>query len=83
MVLSSAFSSSWRTIFPSPLSEILALRHTIPTFLAGWAPNFLFGALGIYLLVKVAKESPFKPAIWLTEAIDAVQQKWKGLFEDV
>jgi len=64
-------------------SEILALGHTIPTFLAGWAPNFLFGILGIYLLVKAAKESPFKPAVWLTEAIDIVQQKWKGLFEDV
>ena len=63
-------------------SQILALRHTIPTFLAGWAPNLLFGALGIYLLVKVASESPFKPAIWLTEAIDDVQRKWRGLFED-
>jgi lipopolysaccharide export system permease protein len=64
------------------ISEILALRHTIPTFWAGWAPNILFGGLGIYLLVKVAKESPFKPAVWLTETIDAVEKKWKGLFED-
>jgi len=64
-------------------SEILALRQTLPVFLAGWAPNFLFGGLGIYLLIKAANESPFKPLVWLTEGIDAVQQKWKGLFDDV
>ena len=64
-------------------SEILALRHTIPAFLAGWSPNLLFGGLGIYLLIKTAKESPFKPSIWLNEAIDAIQRKWRGLVEDV
>jgi hypothetical protein len=64
-------------------SEILALRHTIPSFLAGWAPNLIFGGLGIYLLVKTAKESPFKPVVWLTGAIDLMQRKWKGLFENV
>jgi lipopolysaccharide export system permease protein len=64
-------------------SEILALRHTIPPYLAGWAPNVIFGGLGIYLLIKTAKESPFKPVVWLTEAFDFIQRKWKGLFEDV
>jgi hypothetical protein len=64
-------------------SEILAVRHTIPAFLAGWAPNLLFGGLGIYLLIKTAKESPFKPSIWLNEAIDTIQRKWRGLVEDV
>jgi lipopolysaccharide export system permease protein len=64
-------------------SEILALRHTIPPYLAGWAPNVIFGGLGIYLLIKTAKESPFKPMVWLTEAFDFIQRKWKGLFEDV
>jgi len=64
-------------------SEILAVRHTIPAFLAGWAPNLLFGCLGIYLLVKTAKESPFKPSIWLNEAIITIQRKWRGLVEDV
>jgi len=64
-------------------SEILAVRHTIPAFLAGWASNLLFGGLGIYLLIKTAKESPFKPSIWLNEAIDTIQRKWRGLVEDV
>ncbi len=64
-------------------SEIFAVRHTIPAFLAGWAPNFLFGGLGVYLLIKAAKESPFKPSLWLNKAIDVMQQKWKGSFYDV
>lgn len=63
-------------------SEILAMRKTIPPFLAGWAPNLLFSGLGVYLLVKTAKESPFKPLIWLTEGLDFIRQKWKGLFEN-
>jgi lipopolysaccharide export system permease protein len=63
-------------------SEIFAVRHTIPTFLAGWAPNLLFGGLGIYLLIKAAKESPFKPLLWLNNTIDRIQQKWKGLLSD-
>jgi lipopolysaccharide export system permease protein len=63
-------------------SEILAIKKTIPAFLAGWAPNFLFCGLGVYLLVKTAKESPFKPLVWLTEGLDFIQRKWKGLFEN-
>ncbi len=64
-------------------SEIFAVRHTIPAFLAGWAPNFLFGGLGIYLLIKTANESPFKLSVWLIEAIDFIHRKWKGIFENV
>jgi hypothetical protein len=51
--------------------------------LAGWTPNLLFGILGIYLLIKAANESPFKPAVWLIEALDTLQKKWKGLLDDV
>lgn len=57
--------------------EILAMRKTIPPFLAGWAPNLLFGVFGIYLLIKSARESPFKPILWLTEGLDILQQKRK------
>jgi lipopolysaccharide export system permease protein len=64
-------------------SEVLAVRKIIPPFSAGWTPNFLFSGLGIYLLVKTASESPFKPIAWLTQAFDFIQRKWKGFFEDV
>jgi lipopolysaccharide export system permease protein len=64
-------------------SEILAMNKTLPPFLAGWAPNFIFFCLGVYLLVKAANESPFKPLVWLNEGLDFIQRKWKGLFKDV
>jgi len=63
--------------------EVLAVRRTIPPFLAGWAPNLLFVSLGAYLLIKAANESPFKPAIWLIEALDFLQKKWRGLIDNV
>jgi hypothetical protein len=63
--------------------EILAVRLKLPPFLAGWGPNLLFGALGIYLLIKAANETPFKLSIWLIEGMDTIKQKWKRIFEDV
>ena len=48
-----------------------------------WLPNFLFGGLGVYLLVKATRESPFKPLVWLNDIADFAQQKWRGIFEDV
>jgi lipopolysaccharide export system permease protein len=64
-------------------SEILAARKIIPAFAAGWIPNLLFSGLGIYLLVKTASESPFKPIVWLTEALNFIQWKWKEFSENV
>jgi lipopolysaccharide export system permease protein len=64
-------------------SEMLALRKIMPAYSAGWLPNILFTGLGIYLLVKTARESPFKPILWLTEALDFIQRKWKGISENV
>ncbi len=65
------------------VSEILAMGRTVPPLLAGWTPNLLFSGLGIYLFVKAANESPFKPVVWLATALDWIQRKWKGLTEDV
>ena len=61
-------------------AEIFAAHRTISPLLAGWIPNFLFGGLGVYLLVKAGRESPFKPLVWLNTAVDVIQEKWKGLF---
>jgi lipopolysaccharide export system permease protein len=64
-------------------SDLLAINKSIPPFLAGWAPNLLFGCLGFYLLVRAAKELPFKPALLLNETLDLIQQKWRRLSGDV
>lgn len=59
--------------------EIFAAQNIVPPLAAAWAPNLIFGGLGVYLLVKTANESPFKPVLWLTGLIDLLQKKWKGL----
>jgi len=63
--------------------EMFAVRRVVPAFWAGWSPTFIFGGLGIYLLVKAANESPFKPAVWLTEGLDLFQKKWRKLSNNV
>jgi len=63
--------------------EMLAVRRAVPAFLAGWSPTFMFGGLGIYLLIKAANESPFKPAVWVIEGIDLLQKKRRKLSNDV
>ena len=64
-------------------SETFAVRRMIPPFLAGWAPNVLFGSFGIYLLVKTANDSPFGPSLWLNQLLDFIQEKWRQFFESV
>ena len=64
-------------------AEQFAVKKSIPPLLAGWAPNLLFGCLGIYLLVKAAKEKPFKPLLLMNEALDLIQQKWRRFSDDV
>ncbi len=63
--------------------EFLAANKTFPSYLAGLDPAFLFGCLGIYLLIKAAKEYSFKPIAWLTEALDFIRREWKRMAEDV
>ena len=63
--------------------EMLAVKKTLPSFLAGWSSTFMFGSLGIYLLIKAANESPFKPAVWVIEGLDLLQKKWRRLSNNV
>ncbi len=39
------------------LGEQLGDRGQVPPFIAMWAPNILFGAIGIYLLIKSTKDT--------------------------
>jgi lipopolysaccharide export system permease protein len=63
--------------------EMFAVRRTVPAFWAGWSPTLIFGALGVYLLIKAANESPFKPAVWVIEALESLQKKWRRPSNDV
>jgi lipopolysaccharide export system permease protein len=61
--------------------DMLAVRKIYPAFLAGWLPIMVFGSLGIYLLIKAANESPFKPAVWVIEGLDLLRKKWRKPFD--
>jgi lipopolysaccharide export system permease protein len=62
--------------------EMFAMRKIIPPFVACWAPNLLFGSLGVYLLVMAAREASFKPLLWIVETMDLVQRKVKALVDN-
>jgi len=63
-------------------AEVFVANRALPPALAGWFPNFIFGVLAIYLMIKASRESPFKPLVWLNAGVDFVQEKWRGLFEN-
>jgi lipopolysaccharide export system permease protein len=45
--------------------------------LAAWFPNITLGALGIYLLVKTARESPLRVLTFGDKAIEFLREQWK------
>ncbi len=63
-------------------AEIFVADHTLPPWLAGWFPNFMFGTLAVYLMIKAGRESPFKPLVWINAGFDSLQEKWRALFEN-
>ncbi len=55
--------------------ETLGERGAIPPFLGMWAANILLGILGIYLLVKAARESPNKVLVFISDVITMARTK--------
>jgi len=51
----------------------LSERGVVPVEMGMWAPNFLFLSLGIYLLVKAARESPVLFLVWIQKAIERLR----------
>ena len=45
--------------------EVLAKNGKIHLVIAVWAPNLLFGVLGVYMLYKTANERPVKLLLWI------------------
>lgn len=54
--------------------ESLGDRGIISPFIAMWGPNLIFIAMGIYLIVKTANESPITISVWLNQGIDLCVQ---------
>ena len=57
--------------------ETLGESGKIPPFLGMWAANIILGVLGIYLLVKSARESPNKTLLFVSNLITISKEKFK------
>lgn len=53
-------------------AETLAYNRTLPPLLASWTPNLILIALGIYLLVKTANESPITMLNWFATIVESI-----------
>ena len=51
--------------------------------LAAWFPNIIMGALGVYLLVKTARESPLRILTWGDKGMEFLREKWKKFFREM
>jgi lipopolysaccharide export system permease protein len=58
-------------------AETLAFNGTLPPLIASWTPNLILIALGIYLLVKAANESPITILNWLATIVESVTLRVK------
>jgi lipopolysaccharide export system permease protein len=58
-------------------AETLAYNGPLPPLLASLTPNLILIAIGIYFLVKTARESPIQILQWLGEIVDSAGQRIK------
>jgi lipopolysaccharide export system permease protein len=65
------------------LGKDLGASGIISPPLAAWLPNILFGALGIYLFVKTARESSLRILTWADKGIGFLREKWKRFFREM
>jgi lipopolysaccharide export system permease protein len=61
----------------------LGASGIIPPSLAAWVPNIIFGALGIYLLTKTARESPLQILSWVDKGMEFLTERWKRFFREM
>ncbi len=59
------------------LGKDLGAGGIISPILAAWFPNIILGALGIYLLIKTARESPLRILTWGDKGMEWLREKWK------
>jgi lipopolysaccharide export system permease protein len=51
--------------------------------LAAWFPNITLGTLGVYLLVKTARESPLRILTWGDKGLEWLREQWKKFFREM
>ena len=65
------------------LGKDLGASGIISPLLAAWLPNIILGALGVYLLVKTARESPIRILTWGDKGMEFLRKKWKRFFHEM
>jgi lipopolysaccharide export system permease protein len=65
------------------LGKDLGASGIIPPAVAAWVPNILFSALGIYLMVKTARESPLQILSWVDKGMKFLRERWKRFFREI
>ena len=55
----------------------LGVSGIISPSLAAWFPNITLGVLGVYLLIKTARESPLRILTWGDKGMEWLREKWK------
>jgi lipopolysaccharide export system permease protein len=58
----------------------LAERGVLLLEVGMWAANVVFMALGIYLLIKAANESPVLLTVWLSRGMEKLRKGWDNLW---
>jgi lipopolysaccharide export system permease protein len=65
------------------LGKDLGASGIISPPLAAWLPNIILGALGVYLLVKTARESPIRILTWGDKGMEFLRGKWKSFTREM
>ena len=65
------------------LGKDLATYGVVSPLLGGWAPNIVFGVLGIYLFRKAAQESPVGLLVWGQQRLHRAKKHWKRFFREM
>lgn len=58
----------------------MAERGVLLLEIGMWAANVIFLALGIYLLIKAANESPVLLMVWVSRGIEKLRKGWGNLW---
>jgi lipopolysaccharide export system permease protein len=58
----------------------LAERGVLLLEIGMWAANVIFLALGIYMLIKAANESPVLLMVWLSRGMEKLRKGWNNLW---
>lgn len=61
----------------------LGASGIISPLMAAWSPNIILGVVGVYLLVKTARESPLQILTWGDKGMEFLRKKWQSFTREM